>query len=296
MSTTIPASHVQSYSRMAHLVFQRPGQFLKEAVRFESGIVGKSHTFQKIGSGIATTKARHGNITPMDLTHTAHTATLEDFYAPEYVAPTDIMRILHDENSAVMKSGLYALGRKIDSQITTLLDATSQTTVSWTVTSSATVRNALLEMVEDLDNNEIPDDGQRYGALTPRAWSMAMTVDEFASADFVGPDGLPYTQGAPIHARWKSWNGVMWKQHGGLPGKGTATAKVFTWHKNALGYAAGSLDSNVAASDTVSAKVDWVPEKYEWLINHVMAGGGVVIDDQGIIEGNLDDTASIPTS
>lgn len=296
MSTSIPDSFVQSYSKMAHLVFQRPGQFLKEAVRFEDGIVGKSHTFQKIGSGTATTKARHGNVVPMDLDHTPVTATLVDFFAPEYVAPHDIMRILHDEESAVMRSGLYALGRKIDSQITTILDSTTQSTVSWTVTSSAAVRNSMLQMCEALDANEVPDDGQRYGALTPRAWSQAMTVQEFASADYVGPSGLPYTEGAPIHARWKYWNGVMWKQHAGLPGKGTATAKVFVWHKTALGYAAGSLESNVASSDTVTAKVDWVAEKYEWLINHTMAGGGVMIDDQGVIEGNLNDTTAIATS
>ena len=296
MSTSIPTSHVQSYARMASLVFQRPGQFLKEAVRFEGGIVGKSHTFQKIGSGVATTKARHGNVVPMDLDHTAPVVSLVDFYAPEYVAPTDISRILHDEKSAVMTSGLYALGRKIDDQIIAQLNATTQSTITVVVTSAAAVRNGLLELLEALDDNDVPNDGQRYGVLTPRQWSQAMTVEEFASSDYVGSDGMAFTKGSAIHAQWKAWNGCLWKQHAALPGKGGATANCYVWHKNAIGYAAGALEANVSASDTVAARVDWVPEKYEWLVNHVMSGEAIAIDDLGIIEGVSNDTTAIATT
>ncbi len=296
MSTTIPVSHVQSYARMASLVFQRPGQFLKEAVRFEGGIVGKSHTFQKIGTGIATVKARHGNVVPMDLEHTAPSCSLVDFFAPEYVAPTDIERILHDEKSAVMQSGLYALGRKLDDQIITVLNTTSQSTITVVVTTEAAVRNGLITLLEALDDNDVPNDGQRFGILSPRMWSRAMTVKEFSAADYVGADGMAFTQGAAMHSRWKFWNGCNWKQHSATPGKGTSTAEMYVWHKRAVGYAAGAIDSNTAGSDNVAAKIDWIGEKYEWLVNHVMTGEACMIDDTGVIEGVSNDTTAIATT
>ena len=38
----------------------------------------------------------------------------------------------------------------------------------------------------------MPNDGGRYGLLTPRMWSQSMTVEEFSAADFVGADKLDY--------------------------------------------------------------------------------------------------------
>src|SRR3546814_5343061 len=63
---------------------------------------------------------------------------------------------------------------------------------------SGLTRTLLLQAVEALDDNDVPDDGQRWGLLTPRQWSIALTIAEFASADFVGDD-LPYMQRSEEH-------------------------------------------------------------------------------------------------
>ena len=147
----------------------------------KSNVVGTSTSFQKIGKGAATTKARHGVIPPMNQDHTAIPCTMEDFYAGDWVDKLDEAKINHDERQAIALGGARALGRKVDDQIIVRLDATGQSVVSWVVTSSAGIRNSLLQMVEALDNNDVPNDGQRYGLLTPRAWSQAMTVEEFQS-------------------------------------------------------------------------------------------------------------------
>lgn len=297
MSTSIDQAFIRAYERDVHLLFQRQGGYLRGCVRLKTDILGKSTTFQKIGKGVATTKARHGVITPMNQDHTAIECTLADFYAGDWVDKLDEAKINIDERMAIAKSGAFALGRKVDDQIITSLDATSQTIVTVTVTSYAAIRNGLIEMVESLNELDVPDDGERYGLLTPRLWSQAMTVKEFNSSDFVGPSGMAFTEGAPTSMmRFKDWMGVKWRMHTGLPGVGTATAKSFVWHKNAVGYATGKFAGNVATAESVAADITWHGDRAAHFVNHMMSGGAALIDDTGVIEANSDDTTAIATS
>ena len=297
MSTSIDLAFIKNYVSDVHDVFQRRGSFLLPAVRHKPDTVGTTTTFQKIGTGIATTKARHGTITPMNQAHTPVTCTLADFYAGDWVDKLDEAKTNADERRSIASGGAWALGRKVDEQILTILDGTTQSTVSWTLTSSATVRNALLGMVEALDGNDVPNDGLRYALLTPRAYAMAMTVREFSSSDYVGANGSsPFEDGMQSAGKWKSWMNVMWGVHTGLPGKGTASAKVFAWHKRAVGYASAKAVGNLADGKAVKADITWHGDRAAHFVNHTMSGGACLIDDLGVIEGNLDDTASIPTS
>lgn len=298
MSTTIDQAFIRDYVAEFHAVFQKMGSILLSTVRHKPGIVGSSTTFQKVGKGVATTKARHGTITPMNQTHTNHEATLVDFYAGDYVDKLDQAKTNIDERLVIAQGGAMSLGRKVDEQITTIMNTTSQTTISWTVTSFGAVQAALLSMVSALYANDVQADGNNYGALTSKAWAQAMTVDSFASADFVGSNGLPFTEGAPV-ARFKDWMGVKWTVHTGLPGVGTATANVYVWNKMSIGYGSAGVPGNVAASDTtqvsgnVAADITWHGDRAAHFVNHFMSGGGVMIDDGGVIEGVLDDTAAI---
>lgn len=296
MSTSIDTAFIRDYEARVHHNFQRQGGHLRNTVRMKTDIVGTSTTFQVIGKGTATTKSRNGDVTPMNIGHTAVECTLADFYAADDVDKLDEAKTNIDERDAIAKSGSWALGRKVDDQIITQLNATTETTITFTVTSQAAILASLLEMCEALDDNDVPNDGMRYGLLTPRAWSQAMTVEEFASGDYVGPTGLPLTEGAPLSQRWFAWNGVMWKVHTGLPGKGTATANIYVWHKTAVGYATGKHAGNVASNQAVSADIWWNGDRQAHRITHAMSGGGCLIDSTGVIEGELNDTTGIATS
>jgi len=293
MSTSIDQAFVRQYERQVHLVFQRTGSYLKDTVRFRPDVMGSSTTFQKIATGTATTKARHGTITPMNQTHTAHEATLSDFYAGDWVDKLDEAKINIDERDAIATSGAFALGRKVDSQIDTLLAAANTDNVTITVTSSGAVRAGLLQMAANLFDNDVPNDGQVFGALTPVLWARAMVLDEFSSADFVGPLGLPFKEGIPTGGRFKDWMGVKWVMHTGLTGKGTAAANSYVWHKSSIGYGAGKHAGNVAGRNSVAADITWHGDRASHFVNHMMSGGGVTVDGNGIIEGNSNDTTAI---
>jgi len=295
MSLFVSNSFINAYNADVHQIFQRQGSMLLNAVRTQFDVVGSVAYFQKVGKGVATTKSRHGDVTPMNQSHTALSCTLADFYAPDFVDRLDLPKLNIDERMVIAQGGAAALGRKIDDQITTILTSTSQTVVTVTVTSKAAVRAGVLNAVAALYANDVPNDGQVYGAVTPKLWAQMSQIAEFASSDFVGPNGLPFTEGAPI-GRWKDWMGIKWMMHAGLPGVGTASAEAYIWHKTALAYAAGKDAANVAGAGMVSAQIDWVATKAAWLINHWMSGQACLLDDTGIIQYTSDDTATVATS
>lgn len=297
MSTSIDTAFVTSYESKVHEVFQRQGSYLKDAVRVKDNVVGSTATFQKIGKGMATTKARHGTITPMNQTHTAPSCTLADFYAGDWVDKLDEAKININERDAIASGGAKALGRKVDDQITTVLDTTTQSTVTLTVTSKATVLATAIEFAEAAWANDVDNDGQVYAVVTPRMWSQLMTLDQFSRSEYVGTDGEVFRTGPAIgKAKWKDWMGVKWKMQTGLPGAGTATAKCFLWHKMAVGYAVAQSAGNIAGNEAVAADITWHGDRAAHFVNHMMSGQAVLIDDTGVIEGNLNDTTAIVQS
>ena len=297
MSTSITTSFITSYEAKVHEVFQRQGSYLKDAVRVKDNVVGSTAVFQKIGKGTATTKARHGTITPMNQTHTAPSCTLADFYAGDWVDKLDEAKVNINERDAVASGGAMALGRKVDDQITTVLDTTTQTTVTLTVSSIAAIRATAVEFAENAWDNDVPNDGQVYAVVTPRYWSQLMMVDQFQRAEYVGTDGQVFRQGPAVgRAKWKDWQGIKWKMQTGLPGAGTATAKCFMWHKMSIGYAVAQSAGNVAGRESVAADITWHGDRAAHFVNHMMSGQACLIDDTGVIEGNLNDTTAIATS
>ncbi len=297
MSTSIDTSFITSYEAKVHEVFQRQGSYLKDAVRVKDNVVGSTAVFQKIGKGTATTKARHGTITPMNQTHTAPSVTLADFYAGDWVDKLDEAKININERDAIASGGAMALGRKVDDQITTVLDTTTQTVITLTVTSKATVLATAIEFAEAAWDNDVPNDGMVYAVVTPRYWSQLMTLEQFNRSEFVNADGLEFKKGPAVgRGKWKDWMGIKWKMQTGLPGAGTATAKVFIWHKMAVGYAVAQSAGNVAGRESVAADITWHGDRAAHFVNHMMSGNAVMIDDTGVIEGNLNDTSAIVTS
>ncbi len=86
---------------------------------------------------------------------------------------------------------------------------------------------------------------------------------------------------------------IKWKMQTGLSGATTATAKLFIWHKSAIGYAVAASAGNVAGRASVAADITWHGDRAAHFINHMLSGNSVMIDDTGVIEGNVDDAAAI---
>lgn len=268
MAIDINDAFVKQFESEVHMAYQRMGSKLRNTIRFKGNVRGSSTTFQKVGKGTASTKSRHGNVPVMTIDHTPVECTLVDFYAADYIDKLDELKINHDERMVVTQSAAAAMGRKTDDLVVAALDSTSNTI---TEGGTALLTQAKINTVFDyFGNNDVPDDGERYFVVSPGAWTDLLGITAFSSADFVGPDELPYKGGMVA----KRWMGFMWMTFSGLPITSNIR-KNFAYHRSAIGMAAGS---------EVQTEMNYVPEKAAHLATSMMSQGAVLIDAFGAYE------------
>jgi hypothetical protein len=265
MANTIDTAFIKQFESEVHMAYQRMGSKLRNTVRTVSNVQGSVVRFQKIGTGTASTKARNGSITPMELSHTNVEATLNDFYAAEYIDKLDEMKTNIDERQAVAQSAAAALGRKTDELLTTAMDAGANATQIHDA-SSALEKADLLSLFETFGSADIPEDGQRYLAMNSKGYADLFAITEFASSDFVGEQNLPYA------------GGMTMKEFLGFKVFSTSAVtagKNLAYHTSAVGLGVGA---------DVTTELNYVAEKASHLATSMMSMGAVVIDDNGIYE------------
>ena len=265
MANSIDTAFIKQFESEVHMAYQRMGSKLRNTVRTVSNVQGNVVRFQKIGTGTASTKARNGSITPMELAHTTAEATLSDFYAAEYIDKLDEMKTNIDERQAVATSAAAALGRKTDDLLVTAMDAGANSTQIHD-TSSALEKADILALFETFGSANIPEDGQRYLAMNPKGYADLFLITEFASSDFVGEQNLPYA------------GGMTMKEFLGFKVFSTSAitaGKNLAYHNTAIGLGVGA---------DVTTELNYVAEKASHLATSMMSMGAVVIDDNGIYE------------
>jgi hypothetical protein len=265
MSMTVDTAFVKQYERDVHLDFQRMGAKLRNRCRTKNGVIGTSDTFQRIGTGEATQKARHGTITPMNATHTAVECTLSDWFAGDWVDILDMSKINIDERAALVKTGAYALGRKADGLI---IDKLATTTVSAPTTAGGMTLAKVMEAMQKLGENNVPWDGQLTAVVAPKQWTELLQIAQFASADYV--DDTIYNAGVPRDSRL--WLGTVWIMHTGLPKSGNDRS-CFWFHKNAMGHCIGQ---------DIKSDFDWQGDRAAWFVNNMMSMGATLIQTEGV--------------
>jgi len=265
MANTIDTAFIKQFESEVHLAYQRMGSKLMNTVRQVNNVNGSVVRFQKIGTGTASTKSRNGMVTPMELAHTTVEATLNDFYAAEYIDKLDELKTNIDERQAIATSAAAALGRKTDEILYTAMDAGANSSALHD-TSSAVEKADLLSAFETFGTNNIPEDGGRYIAMHPKGYADLFLINEFASSDFVGEQNLPFA------------GGMTMKEFLGFKIFSTAAitaGKNMVYHTTAIGLGVGA---------NVTTELNYVPEKVSHLATSMMSMGASVIDDNGVYE------------
>lgn len=264
----IDESFVKQFEREVHEAYQRQGSKLRATVRSRDNVTGSSTTFQKIGLGVATTKARHGQITPMNLDHDPVECVLSDWYAGEWIDKLDEIKQEHSERRVAVNAGAWALGRKTDEQIITALDATTN---SIAAAATGLTKAKIYDAFELLGNADVFEEGRMYALVGYQQWTNLLDLSEFASADYVGKEQLPFIQDG---TEAKRWMGTVWMTHSGLP-VASGTRKVFWYRDDAVGHAAGSQ---------VVTDITWHGDRAAFFVNNMMSQGACLIDAAGVVE------------
>ena len=264
MANTIDTAFIKQLQSEVHMSFQRMGSKLRNTVR-STNVSGNTARFQVIGKGSANSKSRNGNVTPMELAHSTVEVTMQDWYAPEYIDKLDELKININERQAIAKSAAAALGRKTDALLIAAMDAGANSTQIHD-TGSAIEKADLLSLFETVGNADMPEDGERYLAMSPSGFADLYGITEFASSDFVGPQNLPFAGGMTM----KDFLGFKIFSTSAVAG-----GKNFAYHTQAVGLGINS---------DVSTEVNYVAEKVSHLATSMMSMGAVVIDDDGVYE------------
>ena len=264
MANTIDQAFIKQFESEVHMAYQRMGSKLRNTIR-STNVTGSTARFQVIGKGTASTKTRNGDVTTMELAHTNVEATMADYYAAEYIDKLDELKININERQAVAQSAAAALGRQTDTLITTAMDAGANST-QIADTTGALVKADLLTLFETFGSEDIPEDGQRYLAMSPAGFADLFNINEFASSDYVGPQNLPFAGGMTM----KEFLGFKIFSTSAVAG-----GKNFAYHARAVG---------IGINSDVQTEINYVPQKVAHLATSMMSMGSVVIDDDGVFE------------
>ncbi len=273
MANTIDQAFITDYDSDVKVAYQQFGSKLANTVRRKILKPGEIVSFKKYGKGTATDKARNGDVVPMNPVHSNVTATATDKYAPEYVDKLDELKTNSDERMLAARSGAAALGREVDSRLTTVMDATTTITVS---SSTGLSKANLLYGISQLNAYDVPDDGDRWGVLGPQQWEEFINIAQVSSRDYV--NDLNWTKGTQV----VNWRGIKWFYHSNLPLSGSSRS-VFIYHRTAIG---------LAENQDIITMIDWVPQKAAYLIDSMMSCGAVLIDGEGIVKISCSEAAT----
>jgi len=274
MANTIDQAFITDYDSDVHVAYQQYGSKLANTVRRKILKPGEIVSFKKYGKGTATDKARNGDVVPMNPVHSNVTATATDKYAPEYVDKLDELKTNSDERMLAARSGAGALGREVDSRLTTVMDAVATLTISAGGTGLS--KNKLLQAIAKLNSYDVPDDGDRWGVLSAQAWEEFINIAQVSSRDYV--NDLNWTRGTQV----VRWRGINWFYHSNLPLSST-TRSNFLYHRTAVG---------LAENQEITTMIDWVPQKAAYLIDSMMSCGAVLIDEYGIVKIAADESST----
>ncbi|MDR2685593.1 MAG: hypothetical protein LBB23_02350 [Rickettsiales bacterium] len=269
--SNIETAFVKQFEADVHLAYQQMGTKLRSTVRSKNGIIGSSTTFQKVGKGLASSKSRHGMVPVMNLNHEPVECPLTDYYAGDWVDALDELKTNIDERRVVASAGAYALGRKTDELIVNALAAANANVGDY---STGLTKDLILAAIEQLNKNDVPDDGRRFAVVGVRQWNNLLSIEEFISAEYVG-ESLPFVNGAET----KKWMGLVWVLHNSLPLAGD-DRDCFVYHSSAIGHACGQ---------EVKTDISWHGERAAHFVSNSMSQGACLIDNTGIVRVKCND-------
>jgi hypothetical protein len=280
MSTSLSSAAIASFDAEVKHAYQDKTSKMRDRVRVRTGVVGSTHRFPKLGSGLATKRVPQTDVIPMNLAHTNATVTLEDWNAAEYTDVFNDAKVNFSERQELAMSIAGAIARREDQLI---IDALEATATSLTVASSIGGANTDLNVAKLrrasrlLGDNQVGEDEEitYVGSYIGREALLGET--ETTSSDF-------NTIKALVNGDISSFMGMnfVWmasRAEGGLD-LTSGDRSTFAFAKSAIGHAIG-MDQRM--------EVNYIPTKTSWLANMLFSAGSIEIDAGGVVDITCDE-------
>jgi N4-gp56 family major capsid protein len=250
-------------------------RLLAGVTRERSGVEGSTVKFPKIGKGSATIRVPQTDVTPLNVSYSQVTATMEDYIAAEYSDIFNQQKVNFNDRQELVQVVSGAIARRMDQIVLDALDASGTTaTVSNDIGGTDTNLNIekLRETKNLLDTNNVPMEG-RCMLLHANSLQSLLGETEVTSSDFNSVKAL-------VTGEVNTFMGFRFitfgdRDEGGLPIDGSSDRTLYAFHRDAMGLGIGMNQTS---------RVDYIPEKTSFLVASMFSAGAVAIDDEGIVK------------
>jgi hypothetical protein len=254
MAESIPVAFVHGYTAEIHRLSAQRSTKLRNAVRVKTGVVGKSHHFERLGaSNLQTLNTRHGQTPILNPVHSRRRATFTDKGGAILLDRQDEWKMLIQPENDYAQNHADSVNRFYDDLIIAAAtgnsvavdenDATSNVTLaSWAggahvIASGATglTFEKVNQATRVMNSNEGMEDEQedRYWAVSPQAVEDLLAEVEVSSSDFSNLNALQNGTMAPE----QKWMGAKWIMSNRLAVDATPDRTCLYWHKKGMGLA-----------------------------------------------------------
>lgn len=274
MAVSISNAFVTLFDSEVKQAYQ--GQRLLAGVtRERSGVEGSTVKFPKIGKGSATIRVPQTDVTPLNVTYSQVTATMEDYIAAEYSDIFNQQKVNFNERQELVQVVSGAIARRMDQVVLdALVAASSPSTVSNDIGGTDTDLNVakLRAAKKALDAKNVPA-ANRCILVHANNLSSLLSETQVTSSDFNSVKAL-VTGDVDTFLGFKFIT-LGDRDEGGLAIDGSSDRTIFAFHRDALGLGIGMGQQS---------RVDYIPEKTSFLVASMFSAGAVAIDDEGIVK------------
>lgn len=274
MAQLISNAFVQLFDAEVKQAYQASRQ-LAGLVRERNNVEGSSVKFPKIGTGSATLRVPQTDVTPMNVSYSNVTCTLQDWNAAEYSDIFQQQKVNFDERRELVQVVSNAIGRRMDQLV---IDALSGSSTSLTVANSIGGATTGLNVAKLrrakalLDKKNVPFEG-RTMLIHANSLEALLGETQATSTDYNSVKAL-------VSGEINTFLGFNFvvigdRSEGGLAIDGSSDRVVYAFHRDSIGFAVGM---------NMRSEINYVPEKTSWLINGMFSAGAINIDDEGIVK------------
>jgi len=255
--------------------FEQHVSLLRDTVTTEAVIKGNQAVFLVADSGDAeaATRGAGGLIPARSDNQAQNTAVLTEWHDLVRKTNFNIFASQGNQNAIMQMTTMAVINRKIDSQITTVLNTGTVTIGSAAVVGSV---NLFQHGRVKLTNASVPWDSNITFLCQPSFLAYLEQAPEFSSADYVNMRTF-----ANDDANWRDqpmayrWRNALIIEHPNLPGKGTSSEISFLYHKNSVGHAANT--------DGMETPVGYNEEQAYSFARCSMDMGAVLLQNSGVV-------------
>lgn len=245
MSFTVDTAFVHAFSENVHTLAQQKESKLRSTVRIRTGVKGKTHNFERVGSvTMVALTSRHQDTPLTEVAHSRRRASLTDYALAELIDDVDEIRMLISPQSDYARLFAASYNRRLDQTVINALNAAATTVDSADATSTVALgsgqqvanNNALMTLTKVLNAKRLLDAADvemedRVFLHSPRALEDLLSVTAFTSADFNAVKAL-------YEGSIKRYLGFEWISSTLLPISGTSRSN-FAFQKDGMGCAIG---------------------------------------------------------